>query len=369
MALINDEKENNGYTPIEFNPGDDPKKRQGNYVEDFNDLPEVESKPPEGKSSTMASPEDLINAIYTPPPKPYFDTEAAEYKQRAAKLNALGQGLSGIADILSLAQGGQVNAPVRNNKVQTYLNDYWNQRADHARRMDEWGYRDAANKSMANRIALNQWNSDRAYGLQRDNAAQDAAMKQLQLLQKEGYNQWLKDKHAQDSEESRRRWEIEMDWKMKLPYINAALDQQKMYSRLQYDDEKKAYTLLDSNGIPRHRLVGDGEIQKLYTLIASDPKMKESVDSRMKVLKSQFGEGVNMNHMKVIVSEYWDAVPNATQYLSRGQRKNELSEQEKSNVNDYLRGYSARPNEYPLNNATNTPPPATQEDWSQYELN
>jgi len=392
MAVVNDEDKNNGFTPIEpeeqqkaaywgnqkgaywgesadADGVSELKARQGNGVADFNDLPpqstqaqQVAEQPTQNKSF-LGDPEELIKQIYTPAPKPQFDTESADYKKRAAKLNALGQGLSGVADIISLARGGEVNAPVQNNKVPAYINSYWNQRQDYLNKLDDWGARDAANKSLAARIALNQYNTDRNYGMAKDRAANDDKWKQLQFLQKEGYNQWLKDKHAQDSEESRKRWEVEMDWKMKLPYINAALAKDKMWWRLQYDDDKKAYTLLDENGVARHRLVGDGDIQKLYSLIVDDPKMAQTISGRMKQLKSQFGEGVNMNHMKVIVSEFWDKVPNAAKYLNRGQEQQPITQGDIDNI----QGYSTRPPEYPIGNTPPAQAPQT-EDWSQYEL-
>ncbi|WP_163321695.1 hypothetical protein [Draconibacterium mangrovi] len=393
MTIVNDDKENNGFTPIEpdekqkaaywgnqkgaywGNNADadgisELKDRQGNGVADFNELQQQSAQVQQGaeqptqNKSYLGDPEELINQIYTPAPKPYFDTEAADYKKRAAKLNALGQGLSGVADIISLARGGQVNAPVQNNKVPAYINSYWNQRNDYLRRMDDWNNRDAANKSLAARVALNQYNTDRNYGLAAGRAANDDKWKQLQYLQKEGYNQWLKDKHTQDSEESRRRWEVEMDWKMKLPYINAALAKDKMWWKVQYDNDKKIYTLLDENGVARHQLAGDGDIQKLYSLIVDDPKMAQTISGRMKQLKSQFGEGVNMNHMKVIVSEFWDKVPNAAQYLNRGQKRQPVTQGDIDNI----QGYSARPFEYPIVNMPESQTQPSAEDWSQYEL-
>ncbi|WP_321995359.1 hypothetical protein [Draconibacterium orientale] len=187
MKIVDDDK-NNGFTSIEpgeeqkaaywgknTNKGDywgdeadrdgvsDLKDRQGNGVADFNDLPQQAGANDEQQKSYMSDPEELIRQIYTPAPKPQFDTEAANYKQWAAKMNALGQGLSGVADIISLARGGQVNAPVQNNKVPAYINSYWNQRQDYLSKLDDWQARDAANKSMASRIALNQLNRDRAF--------------------------------------------------------------------------------------------------------------------------------------------------------------------------------------------------------------
>ncbi len=214
--IADNEEKNNGFKPIQ--PEQDPKKRQGNYVEDFNDLKiESEQQVPQTSNATK-TPEDYIRDIYTPAPKPYFDTESADYKKRAAKLNALGQGLSGVADILSLAQGGQVNAPVRNNKVQGYLADYWNQRQDYTKRLDDWNARDAANKSLANRIALNQWNSDRAHEAQKKWRAIDDE-RQQRIADAQLVNMHIDNERQKLSDEERARHNRELEKYYKRPSV------------------------------------------------------------------------------------------------------------------------------------------------------
>jgi len=369
MAIINDEK-NNGFVSIE----DDPKKKVPVVQnEEQATVSATTNLPKETVSNNQQQEDDntaqkYIQALYTPAPKPVFDTESADYKKRAAKLNAVAQGFSGLSDILSLARGGSVNAPVQNDKVPAYLNSYWNQRENYNKELNNYNQREAERKSLADRIALNQFNTNRNYDLQKGQDADNEKWKQLQFLQKEGYNKWLQDKDIRDSDESKRRWETEMDWKMKLPYINAALDLEKMQSKLSYDKESKAYDLRDENGLLRHTLVGDGDIQKLYSLIVADPKMAESVSGRMRQLKSQFGEGVNLNHMKVIVSEFWDQVPSAETYLKR--RDNSQSN-DNSNNWDHRPNYPGGPLRIEGQNNQTTPTQQIQkkEDWSMYEVN
>ena len=43
--------------------------------------------------------------------------------------------------------------------------------------------------------------------------------------------------------------------------------------------------------------------------------MKEEADAMMEVLKAELGEGVTMNHMKIIVSKLWDRSEKAKDYL------------------------------------------------------
>ena len=70
--------------------------------------------------------------------KPKFDTESQEYLQRAAKYNAIGKGLSNLAEIFSLAKGGNVPAPEKDGKIQSYIGKYFQNIDDYRDKVDRY---------------------------------------------------------------------------------------------------------------------------------------------------------------------------------------------------------------------------------------
>lgn len=179
------------------NPND-PKKRQGNYVEDFNNLPEQST--PEVKTETPPpSTDDRIKKLFElRVPKPTYDPKRPEELRRLAKNATLGKALSLIGDNIALAKGANVNRVRPDNSEKIYGQEMRNYMDNYQQRLDDWNWRDFTNKLRSLQIAQQQdnWqksfdqsqaNADRAfnYGIAKDernfNASQDKFDRQMEL--------------------------------------------------------------------------------------------------------------------------------------------------------------------------------------------
>jgi acetyl/propionyl-CoA carboxylase alpha subunit len=241
----------------------------------------------------------------------------------------------------------------------SYVRDYQN-------RMDNHAYQTWRNELANKRLLL----SD-TYR-QEDKATEEARYKDTkqyrdeQLKRQSSQDEFTRERFDFQKEQAEKAEAMEKDkfeWQKQLPYIQSSLAQakkkgeldewiQKETLKLQFDKEKNKYYLYDSGGKPRAAVNSEGEIQKLYDVITSDPAVKDQADGLMASLKSELGEGVTMNHMKIIVSKLWDRSEAAKQYLGVQEQKQPQS---------FDLGSYARP-EYkgPVRNSdTVTPSPAT----------
>ena len=101
------------------------KQRQGNYVEDFNDLPEgfqsnipVEPAPAKRDSRTIVS--DIMGTTF---PKPQYNVDREAEYRRLAKAASFSKGVNLLGDVVSLGVGANVNRRQADGKEQGYIKD------------------------------------------------------------------------------------------------------------------------------------------------------------------------------------------------------------------------------------------------------
>jgi hypothetical protein len=260
------------------------------------------------------------------PPKPRFDPTTPEYLQRAANMNALSRGLSALGDVYTLHKEGNVNRSQPDRETGSYVDNYYRYLDNYRRRLDDYDMVDFQNKMRLGQMMMGQANADRSYNLQRE--SRDDMMDYRNKTFEYGKERdKLTDERYGNEVERKEKWRKEdKEWQKELMNQKAELDQikdqreleqwlQKETIKLQFDKQKDRYNLFDTSGKLVTTVNDEGQIQKLYDVITSDPSMKEIADAQLEVLKPILGEGVTMDHMKVVVSRLWDKSDPAKEWL------------------------------------------------------
>lgn len=307
-----------------------------NEVPDYEQMPdrfrEQETPKPQPPNSTQLV-ADIFNSAAPPPP--VYDEAAQKRRERVAKLNSAGRGLSVLGDIISLGTGANVNRREPDNVTPAMLSSYDSYIRDYQNRMDNHAYQTWRNELANKHLLLNEAHRTE------DKATEEARYKDTkqyrdeQLKRQSSQDELARERFDFQKEQAEKAAEMEKDkfeWQKQLPYIQSSLAQakkkgelaewiQKETIKLQFDKEKNKYYLYDSGGNARAAVNSEGEIQKLYDVITSDPAVKKEAKGLMEALKAELGEGVTMNHMKIIVSKLWDRSEAARQYLGVQEQK------------------------------------------------
>ena len=145
-----------------------------------------------GSPGERRSSNDILKDIFSyTPPKPTYDPNRPEEMKRLARNSAIAKGLNLVGDTFALAKGANVNKRQPDNKEYQFLNSAYGYIDKNNERMDEWNWRDFANKLRAGEMSLRQANQDKDFQAQQD------------------YRNWLKEKQLSDSKESQARWATE----------------------------------------------------------------------------------------------------------------------------------------------------------------
>ena len=339
-------------------------------IPDYEQMPdrfmEKETPKPQSPPNTQQLITDIFNSAAPPPP--VYDEAAQRRIERVAKLNAAGRGLSVLGDIISLGAGANVNRREPDNVTPAMLSSYDSYIRDYQNRMDNHAYQTWRNELANKHLLLNE--AHRA----EDKATEEARYKDTkeyrdeQLKRQSSQDEFAREQFDYRKEQDKKQEELakeKFEWQKQLPYIQSSLAQakqkgelaewmQKETLKLQFNKEKNKYYLYDNAGKPRAAVNSEGDIQKLYDVITSDPAVKEEANGLMEALRAELGEGVTMNHMKIIVSKLWDRSEAARQYLGVQEQK---QPQPEFNMGSYTRP------EYkgPVRNDSDTvtPPPTT----------
>lgn len=150
------------------NPND-PKKRQGNYVEDFNTLPEQEKTTP--VQQVQPTTEDRLQRLFElRAPKPTYDPNRPEELRRLARNATIAKGLSLIGDNIALAKGANVSRAPQDNSEKVYNAEMRNYMNNYQQRLDDWNWRDFTNRLRLGQMVINQDNWQRSFDERQENA-------------------------------------------------------------------------------------------------------------------------------------------------------------------------------------------------------
>ena len=328
---------------------------------DYEQMPErftaqVTPKPQPPNSQQLIT--DIFNSAAPPPP--VYDEAAQKRKERVAKLNSAGRGLSVLGDIISLGTGANVNRREPDNVTPAMLSSYDSYIRDYDRRMDNHAYQTWRNELANKHLLLNEAHRTE------DKATEEARYKDTKEYRNK-QDELNRERFDYQKEQDKKQEELakdKFDWQKQLPYIQADLAKakrkgdlaewlQKESYKLQFDKEKNKYYLYDSQGNQRTSVNAEGQLQKLYDIITRDPVVREQAAGLMEAMKSDLGEGVTMQHMETIVQKLWDYSPDALQWLG-------IKEKEQPQSFD-LGSYTRPEYKGPVrnDNDTVTPPPAT----------
>lgn len=124
--------------------------------------PETETiEQPEIKKRTA---EDIVKSIYSfDPPKPVYDPQRPEEIKRIGRVNAIGEGLKTIGDIVSLGTGANVNRRAPDQVTPNMLSALWQNRDKTAAQKDNWNYQNYLTKLRNAQTELGQINSEKKF--------------------------------------------------------------------------------------------------------------------------------------------------------------------------------------------------------------
>lgn len=292
-------------------------------VEDYTTI-EPQDAVVESKDKEPTGREIIMSLYDTPAPKPEFDTTTPDYLKRAARLNALGRGLSTLGDVFTLKRGGNVNRPTPDNKTGAYVDNYFKYLDDYKNKVDQYNLLDFQNKMRLGQALAGQANTDRSFNEISKRRDEDVRYRESQADKSQerwqkGFD-FQKQQYEEQPERQKELYRFQESLRNARKKDNLEEWIAKESLKLQFDKQKNQYVLYDSQGKPSAAVNDEGQIQRLYHVITSDPKMKEEADAMMEVLKAELGEGVTMNHMKVIVSKLWDRSDQAKEFLGVNQQ-------------------------------------------------
>ena len=257
--------------------------------------------------------------------KPKFDTESQEYLQRAAKYNAIGKGLSNLAEIFSLAKGGNVPGPEKDGKIQSYIGKYFQNIDDYRDKVDRYNimnnqnqmrfhemlYRDALDAE-AKEKEQSRYDDNIAYRNKKDEKEEARWREQFEANQN---NMAADNQRQQDA----------LDWQKKSPYVQHGLRMDELNQKIKGEMMKyearskfngKNFNLYDDAGNTIATLE-PGEAEKLVQMILKDPETSGLATADINLMKAQLGDGLSKQNIMTIVAYYWSKSPMAMKYLGQ----------------------------------------------------
>ena len=259
---------------------------------------------------------DIIREIFSyTPPKPTYDPNRPEEIKRRMKLNAFGQGLSVLGDMLSLGKGGNVVARTKdttNDQLQSYLYDYTDRAA---RANDEWNYRDYMNKVKQGLTELDQMNTENtmdfnkaklSYDINKDN--QDFALK----ARKTEADILL----AQEKQKATEAYNQAMiafrngNYQLGVARLQEAQRHNQAMETKESGSQSAKDFIYTQSGQPIQ--LGPDEKYQLFSMILQNTPLE---DADMDLLSPKMGEPVSTNVLNMLIQKYAPKVPAVNQYI------------------------------------------------------
>lgn len=295
-----------------FFPGasaDDPKKRQGNHIEDFNDIDQEETAVQVQEEQKANPYNKAFDILSYQAPKPTYDKNRPEELKRLARNNAIAKGLNLVGDTISLGTGANVNRREYDGAEEGYTKKMYDYIDDYNKRLDDWNWRDFAHQIRTGQLMLNQANADRNYGMQRDKMEQDQENFDANMNLNTGkLFQSAKHQDAMDGERKRHNQQSEL-----LRWLELQRRQARDNHYFKFgNSSKEPFKIYDNSG-GKIELEGS-EREKLLTMILTDAQVgQEDLD----LLKPKLGQPVSTNSINLLVQKYWHQSPATIDYLSK----------------------------------------------------
>lgn len=280
--------------------------------------------------------QDILQSIYSiEAPRPTYDPNRPEEIKRIAKLNAIGEGLKSIGDMVALGKGANVTRREPDRTNPQMLSALW-QNVDKANaQQDNWNWQNYLSKIRNANAELGQVNHDNTVARQEKNRAEDISRQETWRDEDQQYrderNNIVDSRYDQNFEREKawREGGGELNqWKDKTKF-QFGLDMEKLDKRLSAEMAKyaakanfngKNFILFDDGGQPVKTLA-PGELEKITQIILKDPQVSASATKDIGLMKAQFGEGLSKQALQTIIAYYWDKSPAVLEYLKGAQQE------------------------------------------------
>lgn len=311
-------------------PGKNPHSGQSFFDDPEKQVGEV-SAPAVAQQRT---PTDILKEIYSlQAPQPTYDPQRPEEIKRIGRVNAIGEGLKTIGDIVSLGVGANVTKRAPDQVTPNMLSALWQNRDKAAAQKDNWNYQNYLTKLRNAQTELGQVNHDNSVALQQQNRKEDITRQDTWRTEdnthrdtREGIADNRYDTNYKDDQQWRNVGEFE-NWKKKTDH-QFGLDMQKLDKRLSGEMAKyaakasfngKNFNLFDDSG-QVVKTLSPGELEKITQLILKDPAVAASATHDIGLMKAQFGEGLSKQAEQTIIAYYWNKSPEVIKYLKGSQQ-------------------------------------------------